>query len=287
MIDYEGDEFSKNDQYLIEENYRNGNDDFFMLFAGDKKFIVPYMYTVNNNTYKQAIVRFENHLFDVEDGEIDKYLHDKKRPKTVKWDGRDYIVPYELRDKEVEPELIARMWLDKVEAKYNMIINAHRELFENDFEVAPVMMSKRNANDYAKILEENGLAIVVDKKTPEMIKVSKFLDTLGDGVNVVKGSVRKKGEKLIEKGERKISKVLKKAGNVIDEIKEEVVDDIEDVVGGLKKGVKKKIVETELGAVKKFVTKNYKVALLAGALGIAGGGVGYLANKYDSKKDKI
>ena len=34
MIDYEGKEFSKNDQYLIEENYRNGNDDFFMLFAG-------------------------------------------------------------------------------------------------------------------------------------------------------------------------------------------------------------------------------------------------------------
>ncbi len=291
MIDYEGKEFSKNDQYLIEENYRNGNDDFFMLFAGDKRFVVPYMYTEGNNTYRQAVARFENHLFDVEDAEIEKYVRNHKRIKKVKYDDRDYIVPFSLRDKEVKASEIAEMWLNKVEAKYNMIVNAHRDLFENDFEVAPVMMSSRNANEYAKILEENGMPVVIDEKTPEMIKVVKFFDKLEKDAKIIKGTVKKKGEKALEKGEKKISKILKQAGEVIDGAKDEFVDEIEGVVVGLKKGVKKKIVETEYGAVKKFITKNYKIALLAGAIGIAGGGAGYLANKYneknDSKKDKI
>ena len=35
-------EFSKNDLYLIRENYKNGKDDFLMLFAGDRQFVVPF-----------------------------------------------------------------------------------------------------------------------------------------------------------------------------------------------------------------------------------------------------
>ena len=349
-------DFSKNDRYLIEENYRNGNDDFYLLFAGDRKFVVPFLYT-ENCTYKQALARFETNLFDFEHHEMGKYNKEHKRVKRVEWEGREFIVPFGYKG-EVEPEKIAKMWLDKAEAKYNMIINAHRALFNNDIDVAPIRFGEKNAEEYVALLQEFNIPVMADKKTPEMIKVVKALENIGENSSSISGgsircqeaktvvsrpeneerkvvifdidkemdeknSANKRNEvkakpvmleletkekpvekevktksvetRVDKKVETDVNKKLKDDNVLISEekrenkkkiVKENLKDD--DFFKVLKNKVKKKIIENEFKAIKKYVTQNYKVAVLAGALGIAGiNAVDFVNTVKDRDKDSI
>ncbi|MBR5154485.1 MAG: hypothetical protein IKW58_02035 [Alphaproteobacteria bacterium] len=292
MEDKSNNEFNDNDLYLINENYQKGNDDFLQLFVGDKAFVVPYGCTVGNNTDKQAVSRFENQLFDFEDVECGKYNRNKKKIRSVDYEGRKYIVPYDHQG-EIVPEEIAKMAIEKAETKYNTIINAHRELKERGENVGVIRFYERDANEYVSRLSELEAPVLLSEDTPDMLKIAKFTERVGKNTKVFKGEVKKIVDGVVKEETENVKQVIEKVSALGEEGGEQIVK----VAKKLAKNVKKKIVETEFKSAKKYVPDSYKVAMLAVALGGVGGGV-YLNNKLnkdgeekvikvDERKNKI
>ena len=277
MVGY-GDKFSRNDLYLIEENLRRGNDDFLELFVGDKEFIVPYNCTVGSNSNKQSISRFENQLFDFEDKERVKYRTAKKRVKTVKYEGREFVVPFGYKG-EIEPKVIADMAIKRAGVKYNMIINAHRELKETGVNVGEIQFYESSAEKYTKLLEENKKTVLLSNETPEMMQVLDFLENVGEHAKVYGGIAKRVGRE-----------VLRKSGDFIQEYGARGIDvvskNVKKGIRTLERNLKKKITEIEFENAKKYIPQGYKVAILAGALAIGGVGVGILSDGNDENKNQ-
>ena len=109
------DRFTKNDLYLIEDNFKKGNDDFLELFVGDKEFVVPFSCTVGSNTTRQSVARFRNQLFDFEGAERRKYNEAGKRIKYVEYEGMKFVVPFgynkEINAKEIAKKAIKAYYL--------------------------------------------------------------------------------------------------------------------------------------------------------------------------------
>ena len=223
-------QFSENDKYLINENYENGCDDFLQLFVADKAFVVPCKYVIETGNNGDAITKFEKDLFDFELEEVSKYKKAKEDIKTVIYDDRIYVVPLDKRNENVSPENVAKMAVEKANVKYNMIINTHRRINKKTSNVGLCSFSGNDAKEYVEIANRNKEVVWVDEKSETLYSVVSFL--------------RKVGEKGIEKFNTTTLKLCDK--------------------------IKKKIVETEFDAVKKFVTDNYKIGALALTLGVGG-----------------
>ncbi|MBQ8751092.1 MAG: hypothetical protein IJZ30_05605 [Alphaproteobacteria bacterium] len=267
MAEYD-DKFSKNDLYLIEENLRRGNDDFLELFVGDKEFVVPYSCTIGSNTDKQSVLRFENQLFDFEDKERGKYNSNRKRVKTVEYEGREFVVPFGYEGK-INPEEIAKNAIKKASVKYNMIINAHRELKEAGIDVGEIQFYDSSAEKYTKLLKENNRAVLLSENTPEMVQVLNFLENVGDKTKVYGGEIKRIGKEALRKSGEYIEEYGKRGINI-------VCENVKDGSQKLKRNLKKKIAEIEFDASKRYIPKGYKVAMLAGLLAV--GGIGVVKN---------
>ena len=222
--------FSENDKYLINENYKNGCDDFLQLFIADRAFIVPYKYVKQTGNNGDAISEFERELFDFEADEVLKYKNARENIKTVIYDDRVYVVPFDKRNDNMSAKKVAEMAVEKADMKYNMIINTHRKLNKRGSKVGLCSFSSKNAKNYVEEANESNEVVLLDNKSESMYSVLRFLGTLG--------------EKGIEKFNTTTSKLQNK--------------------------IKKKIIETEFGAIKKFVTDNYKIGALVLALGVGG-----------------
>ncbi len=315
-------EFSKNDLYLIRENYKNGKDDFLMLFAGDRQFIVPFSCTKDSRTDKQSICKFETQLFDFEDVECGKYNRNNKRIRWVEYEGRKFVVPFEHKG-EINPKEIAKVALDRAEAKYNMVINAYRKLKELKIEVGDIEFYERSANKYAQKLIDARKPILLHESTSDMIEATRFLEGVNKNTKVIKGKVKrvqndegkqtqhivnkekdesrevkskvvepkkvKSDNSLVkEEGDKSVKTAKKFVNKKVDIDFDKALEEGEKIAKNAKKfanKIKKKIVETEFNSAKRFVTDNYKVAMLAVALtGGIGGGV-YLGNKLSKEGD--
>ena len=239
--------FSENDRYLIKENYQNGNDDFLQLFMGDVAFIVPYKYVKDAKDNEKAISDFENDLFDFEKDEVRKYKNAKEEIKTIIYNDRVYVVPFDSRNDKIDEQKIAQDTIEKAVVKYNMIINSHRKLKEKGEDVGECRFSLKDATRYVEKLNKAEEVVFFDRASEMMLEVAGFL-----------GKVGKNG---IKKFNTTATKLQKK--------------------------IKKKIVETEFDAVKKFVTDNYKIGALALAIGVTGiVGLNQSNDKDDNSDEK-
>ena len=298
------DRFTKNDLYLIEDNFKKGNDDFLELFVGDKEFVVPFSCTVGSNTTKQSVARFRNQLFDFEGEDRRKYNEAGRRVRCVEYEGMKFGIPFGY-NKEINPEEIAKKAIKKAEVKYNMIINAHRQLKQMGVDVGEITFYDHTAEKYNALLMERNKPALLNDKTPQMLEVLEFLETAKEKQKVVVGQVKRVKEKVspivedaIKKGEKQVRKAVKEVKPVVEEFvdsgieaskkasknaKKKLVKNI-DV---FKKNLKKKIAETEFKDALSYVPREYKVALLA-ALLIGGAGVGVkktIDDRKDEKKD--
>ena len=297
--------FSENDLYLIRDNYKKGNDDFVELFIGDREFVVPYSCTVGSKTNGQSVARFRAQLFDFQDAERRKYNEANKRVKCIEYDGMKFVVPFGY-SKEINAEEIALNAIEKANVKYNMIINAHRELKKMGVNVGEISFYDYTAEKYNAALEKYNKPSMLNEKTPNMVKVLEFLDAadkkrervVGKVTRVIKDDVAPFMGEVVEDVKDKLGQV----GAVVTPIAKEAIEKGEKfakkegakVVKGfsrnfekIKNEVKKKITEIEFKDALKYVPKGYKVAMLAAVLASSGVVVTNVISDRAGKKDKI
>lgn len=226
------DVYSENDKYLIREYQKHGTDDFLVAGLGDKTFVVPYKYTVGSHTPKTSISRFMASLLDFEVREEGKYLRAGEPVLTVGFEGREYVVPYGMTGR-ISPEQLAETVQARAEAKYNTVINAARALEAAGHDTGMLDFSSAAAEKYAYRLAELGSTAVLDKETPERLKVMDFLHKAGN----------------------KAAKKFKASAQ------------------GMARQLGRKVVEAERQAARIYVPKSYKAAALATLLGAGTAGV--------------
>lgn len=173
------DVYSENDKYLIREYQKHGTDDFLVAGLGDKTFVVPYKYTVGSHTPKTSISRFMASLLDFEVREEGKYRRAGEPVLTVGFEGREYVVPYGMTGR-ISPQQLAETVQARAEAKYNTVINAARALEAAGHDTGMLDFSSAAAEKYAYRLAELGSTAVLDKETPERLKVMDFLHKAGN-----------------------------------------------------------------------------------------------------------
>ena len=226
------DVYSENDKYLIREYQKHGTDDFLVAGLGDKTFVVPYKYTVGSHTPKTSISRFMASLLDFEVREEGKYRRAGEPVLTVGFEGREYVVPYGMTGR-ISPEQLAETVQARAEAKYNTVINAARALEAAGHDTGMLDFSSAAAEKYAYRLAELGSTAVLDKETPERLKVMDFLHKAGN----------------------KAAKKFKASAQ------------------GMARQLGRKVVEAERQAARIYVPKSYKAAALATLLGAGTAGV--------------
>lgn len=226
------DVYSENDKYLIREYQKHGTDDFLVAGLGDKTFVVPYKYTVGSHTPKTSISRFMASLLDFEVREEGKYLRAGEPVLTVGFEGREYVVPYGMTGR-ISPQQLAETVQARAEAKYNTVINAARALEAAGHDTGMLDFSSAAAEKYAYRLAELGSTAVLDKETPERLKVMDFLHKAGN----------------------KAAKKFKASAQ------------------GMARQLGRKVVEAERQAARIYVPKSYKAAALATLLGAGTAGV--------------
>ena len=277
------DRFTKNDLYLIEDNFKKGNDDFFELFVGDKEFVVPFSCTVGSNTTRQSVARFRNQLFDFEGDDRRKYNEAGRRVRCVEYEGMKFVIPFGY-NKEINPEEIAKKAIKRAEVKYNMIINAHRQLSQMGVDVGEITFYDHTAKKYNALLMERNKPALLNDKTPQMLEVLEFLETAKEKQKVVVGQVKRVKEKVspiveaaIKKGEKQVKPVVEEfIDSGIEASKKASKNAKKKLVKNIsifKKNLKKKIAETEFKDALSYVPRGYRVALLATLLTV-GAGVG-------------
>lgn len=74
-------------------------------------------------------------------------------------EGREFVVPFGYEG-EINPEEIAKNAIKKASVKYNMIINARRELKEAGIDVGEIQFYDSSAEKYTKLLKENNRAVI-------------------------------------------------------------------------------------------------------------------------------
>ena len=226
------DVYSENDKYLIREYQKHGTDDFLVAGLGDKTFVVPYKYTVGSHTPKTSISRFMASLLDFEVREEGKYRRAGEPVLTVGFEGREYVVPYGMTGR-ISPQQLAETVQTRAEAKYNTVINAARALEAAGHDTGMLDFSSAAAEKYAYRLAELGSTAVLDKETPERLKVMDFLHKAGN----------------------KAAKKFKASAQ------------------GMARQLGRKVVEAERQAARIYVPKSYKAAALATLLGAGTAGV--------------
>lgn len=239
--------FSKNDEYLIREYEKHGTEDFLMVEFGEKSFVVPYKYTIGSNTVKTSQGRFLSALLDFQAREARKYREAGEVVMSVAYQGQEYIIPYGTKGM-VSPEVLAKEVQETAEVKYNSIINSLRELEAAGEKVDVAEFSGYAGEKYAARLAAMGKTALLDKETPERLKVLGFLKGIGT-------------EKLTK---------------------------FQGTAQGLVKSLSRKIIEAERDAARKYVPVSYKTAALAALIsgGTAGTYFAFKAEEKAQPKEE-
>lgn len=150
-------EFSRNDKYLITEYKKLGDGDYYLTDIGDKTFVVPYKYVAESKDGKEAVMKFQSALLDCLNDEEKKVVLSGVKSKA----GR-------------KQEL-----LERVEVKYNAVINAHRRLGETkaaDFSAAAL-------EKYVYKLLAQGQTMCVSPDAEEQLRIYHFLTEMTENVS--------------------------------------------------------------------------------------------------------
>lgn len=205
------DGFSDNDKYLLNEYFKHKSFDFLLTELGDKPFVVPYKYTVGSHVPQTSKKRFIEALLDFENIEIGKYKRAGLSPKIVKYNGRDFVVPFNSSE-NLSPKQLANRCFDKAFAKYNAVINAVRELDNKGYPVELIDFSTTSLNKYSKRLVELGSSMVLDSNTPQKVKMVQILQQ-NDNKKITKfntspKSLKKQVATQVIKQEKKLFELL-------------------------------------------------------------------------------
>ncbi|MCM1323827.1 MAG: hypothetical protein NC218_06665 [Acetobacter sp.] len=148
-----GEEFSKNDRYLVDEYLQYGTDDFLFVGVGDKSFVVPYKYRVGAKDETAAVEQFKEALLDFQNNDIRQYQKAGLPVRRVSYERTQYVVPFEARDAvNVSPKKVADYVSGLAQKKYDLIINAHRYLKNGGIGLGDVDMSSAAYKKYSHYL---------------------------------------------------------------------------------------------------------------------------------------
>jgi len=150
----ETENFSYNDKYLIAEYNKYADGDYLLTDVGDKTFVVPYKYTINAKDGREAVKGFKAALLD--------FLSDDERK----------IIAENAKDKQSQVKEIT----DKVEVKYNAVINAHRKIKDGK----PADFSAVALEKYTYKLVAQGQGMCVSPNAEEQLKIYYFLNGIAD-----------------------------------------------------------------------------------------------------------
>lgn len=171
--------FSDNDKYLINEYLKHKTQDFLLTELSGRYFVVPYKYTIGSKTVLAAQNKFFAALLDFEDAEIQKYKDAGLTPNIVRYNRRNFVVPFNDTE-HLSPEQLANRCFDRAFAKYNAIINAARGLEAKGYPLETVNFTSASLDKYSKQLMELNSSVVLDKDTPQKVKMTKFLEQNAD-----------------------------------------------------------------------------------------------------------
>ena len=215
MVEYE-DIFSENDKYLIEEYVRAGTDDFLIAGLGDKNFIVPYKYTINN-TPDKAINDFKRDLLNFQRLEERKYERAGRVVRRVYVENEAYIVPFDL-DKAMTHKDVAELVQQQAESHYNNAIALYRRAYKNKENPENIDFSMEKLVIYSKIAKRN------EETTSENISLNK--KTKKENINLKKNLLKilnKKYKALILAGTIAVAGVA--SWNMLEDNKENNTND--------------------------------------------------------------
>jgi len=241
--------FSLNDRYLIDEYLKHGTDDFLLFDVDDKTFVVPYQYTVGSKTPKEAIEKCKKALFDFQNEEIEKYQKARKEPEILHLEDTDIVVPFTRFHHPYACSKLIQQFVEKAEAKYNMVINTHRSLnLMNTGEITPVDLSAAALEKNVHLLGMLGEGVLLANHSDELLAICNF--------------VEKCGKNTFEKFKTTKEK--------------------------LSNGLKKMVINNEHNALKRYCPKHWKIALLSTAITMGGiWGTSYLNNTHSDDKKEV
>ncbi len=152
MIELE-ESFTANDRYLVEEHLQHGTDDFLLAGVGEATFVVPYRYRKAGLSETDAINLFKQDLLDFQHKEEQKYREAGLTVRTEEHNGERFVVPFSHRKENISAQYLAKYVEQTAQNKYDIIIEAHRDIRSRGYQAGLTNFSMAAANKYLNTIE--------------------------------------------------------------------------------------------------------------------------------------